>query len=174
LRKIVHAACPGVTETMKWSFPHFEYKGILCSMAAFTRHCSLNFWKGALLGIDGNKASEAMGQFGRIASREDLPSDRTLINLVKQAAALNEQGVKAPREKTTAKPAARPPADLLSALKKNRKALATFEAFSPSHRREYIEWITEAKSDATRQRRLQTTIEWLSEGKGRNWKYERS
>lgn len=171
VRKVVHAGCPAVAETMKWSFPHFEYHGILCSMAAFKAHCAFGFWKGGLLSDVGVGSAEAMGQFGRITSVDDLPDERTLVRLVARAAALNEQGTTAPRPKKHPKPPLATPADLLAALKRNRKALASFESFPPSHQREYVEWITEAKTDATRQRRLETAVAWMATGKRRNWKY---
>jgi uncharacterized protein YdeI (YjbR/CyaY-like superfamily) len=176
IRTVVHSAWPDVEETMKWSFPHFDYKGTVCSMAAFKAHCTFGFWKAQLLtdGGDAGKSREAMGQYGRITSLDDLPDDRTLASLVKKAAALNEAGVTIPRVRKAPKPEVKPPAYLIAALKKNRKALATFEAFPPSHRREYVEWITEAKTDETRQRRVATAVEWMAEGKGRNWKYERA
>jgi len=172
IRNSVHAGCPEVEETMKWSFPHFVYKGMLCSMAAFKVHCSFGFWKGSLLEVPPN--GTPMSQFGRITSLDDLPRSKELTRLVRQAAALNDDGVKIARPKRTApKPAAKAPADLQKALKTNRKASATFTALSPSQKREYIEWITEAKTEATRKKRLVTTVEWLAEGKSRNWKYER-
>jgi uncharacterized protein YdeI (YjbR/CyaY-like superfamily) len=173
IRATVHAACPGVEETIKWRFPHFTYKGMLCGMAAFTQHAALGFWKGSLI-VDGAKDGDAMGQFGRLTKRSDLPSRRALAGYVKKAAQLNEQGVKVPRAAKRAAPKtiAMPP-DLSAAFKKNRKALVTFEALSPSHRREYLEWITEAKAEATRGRRVSQAIEWMAEGKSRNWKYER-
>lgn len=172
LRDVVHAACPGVEETMKWGAPHFMYRGMLCGMSAFKAHCTFGFWRGRLI-VEGNgRNAEAMGQFGRITALADLPSRTVLAGYVRAAMALNEQGVKSPtRSKRTPKPEAKVPRDLAAALGKNRKARATFEGFSPSRRREYIEWITEAKADATRERRLATTIEWLAEGKSRNWKY---
>lgn len=176
IRKAVHAGCPDVEETMKWSFPHFVYKGVLCSMASFKAHCGFGFWKSSLLENDGGgaKSSEAMGQFGKITSVDDLPSSRQLVSLVRKAAALNDQGVKAPRRtKGVPKPPPTAPADFMKALRANRQALAAFTACSPSHKREYIEWIREAKSDETRQRRMATALEWLSEGKSRNWKYSR-
>jgi hypothetical protein len=175
IRKAVHAGCPAVEETMKWRFPHFVYKGMLCSMASFKEHCAFGFWKGPLLGHDGPgaKSSEAMGQFGRITSVDDLPGSRQLVALVRKAAALNDQGVKVPRKKSAAKPPPTAPADFMKALRLNARALAAFNAFSASHKREYIEWITEAKSHGTRQRRMATAVGWLSEGKSRNWKYER-
>lgn len=174
IRKTVHAACPGVEETMKWSFPHFDYKGMLCSMASFKEHCAFGFWKAALLKDGGipAKSAEAMGQFGRITSVSDLPSDRVLAALIKKAVSLNDEGVKAPKRKAAPKKPLAVADNLAAALRKNRKALAAFEAFSPSHRREYIEWIAETKTDETRQRRIATAIEWLAAGKSRNWKYE--
>lgn len=175
LRKVVHAGCPDVVETMKWSSPHFDYKGMLCGMSAFKEHCAFGFWKGSLIGIGGlGESQEAMGQFGRITSIDDLPDEKKLIALVKKAAKLNEEGVKVPRAPRTPRPATVDVPDyFLSALKKNKKALSAFESFSPSHKREYVEWISDAKQDATRERRMATALEWLSEGKSRNWKYER-
>ena len=176
LRKVVHSACPEVEETMKWSFPHFVYKGMLCSRASFKQHCAFGFWRGSLV-LDGNGAAAggAMGQFGRITRLSDLPPKKVLAGYVKKAAALNEAGVtartpKAPR--TTKKPLVVPDY-VMAALRKNKKALATFEGFSPSHRREYVEWITEAKGEDTRRRRLEQAVEWMAEGKPRNWKYAR-
>jgi uncharacterized protein YdeI (YjbR/CyaY-like superfamily) len=174
LRDAVHAASPAIEETIKWSSPHFTYNGMLCSMAAFKQHCAFGFWKGKLVVDDtGTNFDEAMGQFGRIENVRDLPPKRTLTAYVKKAMTLNEAGVKSPtRAKRAAPRAALPvPDDLAVALKKNRKAAKTFDAFSPSHRREYIEWITEAKREATRAERLATAIGWLAEGKTRHWKY---
>jgi uncharacterized protein YdeI (YjbR/CyaY-like superfamily) len=171
IRKVVHSAVPGVQETMKWSFPHFDYKGIFCAMASFKQHATFGFWKGSLLAeklptVD----EEAMGQFGRITSLADLPADRTLARIVKAAAKLNDDGVKVVRV-TRPKKAIPPPADLMAALEKKPRALAAFKAFSPSQQREYVEWITEAKQDATRASRLSTAVGWIGEGKQRNWKY---
>ena len=168
LRELVHKGCPGVEETIKWGMPAFDYHGILAGMAAFKAHCAFNLWKGSMLGADNR---DAMGQFGRIASRSDLPKDSVLVGYVREAARLNEEGVKAPRKPREPKKPVETPADLASALKKNAKARATYEAFSPSHKREYVEWITEAKSEETRRKRLDTAIEWMSEGKSRMWKY---
>jgi uncharacterized protein YdeI (YjbR/CyaY-like superfamily) len=174
LRDLVHAACPDVEETMKWSFPHFMYKGMMCSMASFKEHCAFNFWKSALIVKTGGTAVEAaMGQFGRITQVSDLPSKKVLSGYVKEAMKLNEAGVKAPSRMKPKTPKAElvVPDDLASALQANQKARATFENFSPSHKREYVEWLTEAKTQATRARRLETAIEWMAEGKPRNWKY---
>ncbi len=172
LRKVVHAGCPQVQETMKWSMPHFDYKGVMCGMAAFKEHCGFGFWKADLI-LDRNKYPEkGMGSFGCIKSLQDLPDEKTLIGYVKKATALNETGIKVPGRAEPKKRAPLPvPDDFAAALKKNAKARTTLENFSPSHRREYIEWITEAKREETRQQRLATAIKWLAEGKARNWKY---
>jgi len=172
LRKLVHETCPDVTETLKWSMPSFEYKGILCGMASFKAHCTLMFWKQSLLESDAfPKNKTAMGSFGRITSLKDLPKDTVLKKLLKQAMKLNDDGVKVTKPKQEKKELVVPDI-LLEALAKNDKAAETFDAFPPSCKREYVEWITEAKTDATRDKRLATTMEWLSEGKRRNWKYE--
>jgi uncharacterized protein YdeI (YjbR/CyaY-like superfamily) len=177
LRALVHKACPEATETMKWSFPHFEYKGILCSMAAFKQHCSFGFWKFSLMKDDKkllNKVGNTdMAAFDRISSMDDLPSDKILIAYIKEAARLNDEDIKVEKPKKPAKKELPIPPALAAALKKNKKAATTFENFAPSHRREYIEWINEAKTEDTRNRRVETTIEWVAEGKGRNWKYEK-
>ena len=164
IRKAVHAGCPQVTETLKWSTPTFEYKGILCGMAAFKAHCVLGFWKGTLLKTPVRD---------RFESIDDVPSEAALVKLVKEAAALNDAGVKVPRATRSPKKPVSAPSYMRAAIKKNKKAQATFAAFSPSCKREYIEWITEAKTDDTRARRLATAIEWMAAGKVRNWKYVR-
>jgi uncharacterized protein YdeI (YjbR/CyaY-like superfamily) len=173
LREVVHAACPEVEETMKWSFPNFMYKGILCSMASFKEHCAFGLWKGSLvLNKNGDYTKEGMGHLGRITKLSDLPSKKVLTGYIKEGMKLNDAGVKSPtRSKPKQPKEVVVPEELTSALAKNKKALATFEKFSPSHKREYIEWITEAKTEATRTRRLETAIEWMAEGKPRNWKY---
>lgn len=173
LREVVHEGCPEAEETLKWGMPSFVHEGILCHMAAFKAHCAFGFHKSALLFGDGPKQQEAMGNLGRVTAIADLPPKRELLRLVKAARKLNVGKVAAPRTKTAPKPPVEPPADLLAALAANAKARATFEGFPPSHRREYVEWITEAKQEATRQRRLAQAVEWMAEGKSRNWKYER-
>jgi len=171
-RSIVHGACPDVEETMKWSFPHFDYKGVMCSMAAFKAHAAFGFWKGSLV-TGGPRREDAMGHFGRITKRSDLPSKAVLAGFVRKAAALNDRGVKVARAPKRAPKPVTVPAELAAALTKSAKARAGFDALSPSHQREYIEWITGAKSDETRDRRLAQAIAWMAEGKSRNWKYER-
>jgi uncharacterized protein YdeI (YjbR/CyaY-like superfamily) len=170
IRKLVHAAVPEVEEAMKWSFPHFLHKGMLCSMASFKKHCAFGFWKESLV-LNGSGERDAMGQFGRITSLDDLPADRRLSGYIKKAAALNDEGVKVVRKRPAGKKALVVPADLEAALKGNKDARRTFDAFSPSNRREYVEWLTEAKTDRTRQKRLDTAVAWMAEGKSRNWKY---
>lgn len=174
LRKVVHSGCPAVEETIKWGFPHFVYKGNIAAMAAFQRHCSFGFWKGPLIfGGERPRQDEAMGQFGRIAKAGDLPNEKTLIAYVRKAAELNDAGVKVPRlVKPKRARGLDIPDDFSAALKKNSPARKTFEGFSMSKRREYVDWVTEAKREETRRQRLATSIEWLAQGKTRMWKYQ--
>ena len=172
IRKAVHKGCPGVEEELKWRHPAFIYKGILAGVAAHKAHVTFGFWKASVMNDRlGEKAAEAAGQFGRIASVDDLPGERELAAMVKEAAALHDRGVKAPRKKTAPKPRLDAPPDFLAALEKNKKARQAYDAFSPSHKREYLEWILEAKRDETRAKRVATAVEWMAEGKPRNWKY---
>lgn len=173
IRTTVHEACPAVDEAMKWSFPHFLCKGMLCSMAAFKAHAAFGFWKGSLV-LGGAAGADAMGQFGRLTKVSDLPSKRELAALIKKAAALNDDGVKVERTPRAPRKAPAMPAELAAALEVDKKAAAAFEAFSPSHRREYMEWIGEAKGDETRKKRVKTALAWLAAGKPRNWKYMRT
>ncbi|NVM77397.1 uncharacterized protein YdeI (YjbR/CyaY-like superfamily) [Duganella sp. SG902] len=174
LRAVVHAACPEVEETMKWSFPHFMYKGMMCSMASFKAHCAFGFWKAELLMADDEVKREAMGHFGRITSVKDLPSKKVLAGYIKQAMKLNDDGVAAPARAKPATPRALEiPDDLSAALDAVPAARRHFDAFSPSKQRDYAEWLTEAKTEATRARRREQAIAWIAEGKSRNWKYEK-
>src|SRR6185295_3953584 len=126
IRRAVHTACPEVTETIKWSMPAFEYKGPLVGMAAFKEHCTLGFWKGSLMKtVPADKRTDAMGQFGRFESLDDVPADAALVKMVKEAAALNDAGVKVARERKAPKAPAKAPAYMLAALKLNKKAFAT-------------------------------------------------
>jgi len=179
IRELVHAACPEVEEKMKWSFPHFDYKGeMMCSMAAFKQHAAMGFWKATLM-KDGTlhemaKSEEAMGHIGRITSLKDLPSDKKLTAYIKEAMKLNELGIKLPaKAKNTEKKTIEVPDYFLKAIKKDKKAFQVFEAFAYSHKKEYLQWITEAKTEDTRNKRMATAIEWIRDGKGRNWKYEK-
>jgi uncharacterized protein YdeI (YjbR/CyaY-like superfamily) len=176
IRKVVHKACPEVKETMKWGFPHFEHKGIICSMASFKKHASFGFWKGSVM-KDSNQLLTVMGdtdmaRFDKLTSVEDLPSDKILIAYIKEAVRLNEEGIKLPTKEKSKRMEIPMPEELSAALRRNKKALITYEQLSPSHKREYLEWITEAKTEATREKRLDTTIEWLAEGKSMHWKYQ--
>ena len=177
LRALVHEACPDVEETMKWSMPSFLHEGrILCGMAAFKGHCTFGFWhKGMVevLGKDAAKGGTAMGSFGRITAMDDLPKEKVLLRYIREAVKLgaSDEPARTKPERKPAGPVA-VPADLEKALKGNAAAASTFRSLSPSHRKEYVEWITEAKRDETRRKRLATTLEWLAEGKSRNWKYE--
>lgn len=176
IRKLVHKACHQVEETMKWGFPHFEYKGIICSMAAFKKHASFGFWKGSVM-KDSNELLTMVGdtdmaRFDKLTSVEDLPSDKVLIAYIKEAVRLNEEGVKLPIKEKSKRMEIPMPEEFSAVLRRNKKALTTYERLSPSHKREYLEWITEAKTEATREKRLDTTIEWLAEGKSMHWKYQ--
>jgi uncharacterized protein YdeI (YjbR/CyaY-like superfamily) len=177
VRRLVHKGCPEVVEELKWGFPHFEYHGILCSMAAFKKHCAFGFWKASLM-EDPHKllsrmGKTAMGNFGRIERRTDLPSDRVMLDYIKEAVRLNKEGVKIARKRFTGTRELEVPAYFMAALEKNMRALKTFEGFSFSHRKEYVEWITEAKTEETRKKRMASAIEMLADGKSRHWKYER-
>lgn len=178
LREIVHEVCPDVEETVKWSFPHFDYKGVMCSMAAFKQHAVFGFWKASLMKdktLMENAASEtAMGHLGRIKSLRDLPSDKVLKSYIKEAMELNEAGAKVARTKPVAARKISVPAYFKKAIEANTRAAKTFDAFSPSNKKEYVEWVTEAKSDETRAKRIKTAVEWMAEGKIKNWKYVRN
>jgi uncharacterized protein YdeI (YjbR/CyaY-like superfamily) len=169
IRRAVHAGCPEVVETIKWGVPAFEYKGPLCGMAAFKAHCLLGFWKHPLMKTVKRAGA---GEFGRIESIDAMPTHAAIVKMVREAVGLNDAGVKVPRV-SKPKPPLETPAAMMAAIRKNRKAHQTFAAFSPSCRREYVEWITDAKTDQTRNRRITQAVEWIAEGKRRNWKYER-
>jgi uncharacterized protein YdeI (YjbR/CyaY-like superfamily) len=174
LRQAVHEGCPDVVETIKWSMPFFTIEGrILAHMAAFKQHCGFGFWRGRQVAGRG-KDGEAMGQFGRIESVADLPPRRELVRLVKLAVAAPEPPAakKTLGRKDESKPSLPVPESLDAGFRRNPVARANFEKLANSHRREYIEWIVTAKRDETRERRVAQTIEWLAEGKTRNWKYE--
>lgn len=176
LRELVHNACPQVEEKIKWSFPCFEYKkAILCHMASFKQHCSFGFWLGSVMddpdGILNSSGESAMGQLGRITSLKDLPSDDIMIRYIHQAMHLIDSGVKLSKKDPAEKKELVISEEFNNALDANDKARATFENFSYSNKKEYVEWINDAKTEATRVKRLETAIEWLSEGKIKNWKY---
>jgi uncharacterized protein YdeI (YjbR/CyaY-like superfamily) len=175
LRGVVRAAVPEAEETIKWGMPHYVHHGILCCIAGFKGHCAIHV-RGAEELLGGDARDDAMGQFGRITAISDLPPRATLAKVLKAAAARNEakEKGKAPRAARRApKPEAKVPPDLAAALKRYAGARATFQGFSPSRRREYVEWIVEARSEETRLRRLAQAVAWMAEGKSRNWKYEK-
>ena len=175
LRELVHKACPDVSETIKWGFPHFEYKGILCSMAGFKNHCSFGFWKAALMEDKANilhvVEKHSMGHLDKITDLSDLPPDKILVSYIRQAVKLNEDDVKLVPRKVVPDKKLTVPTYFLKAVKSNSAAFATFENFSYTNKKEYVEWVEDAKTDATRQKRLDTAIDWMAEGKIRNWKY---
>lgn len=178
LRKLVHAACPGVEETIKWRMPFFTRNGVIVSgMAAFQAHCALHFWKASAV-VDGapEAKSGAMGEFGRVTSLADLPSDAVLTNYIRKAAELNEERAKSPAVKKLSpkqSEAVAVPDYLRAALQKSPRAQATFDALSNSGQKDYVVWITEAKRKETRDRRMTLALEWLEEGKPHNWKYRK-
>jgi len=182
IRELIHKSVPNIEETIKWSRPFFELKGvILGNMSAFKEHCSFGFWGeeiGAVLREAKVVQDGGMGSLGRITALKDMPSDKQMLSFLKQAAAFIETGnytspiaarnkvVKAP------KPAPDAPAELIQALKANKAAAKVFANFSPSCKREYVEWIAEAKRPETREKRVTQAVEWIAEGKQRNWKYQ--
>lgn len=172
-RKLFHQACPQIEEKIKWGFPSFEYKGMVGGFAAFKQHATFGFWKQGLLKDPRGylKAGQINGMGTKLTSVKDLPPDKVILDFIRQAVALNENGIKVARK--PAGPAKRlpVPADLKAALAKNKKAAATFESFPPSSCNDYVQWLVEAKQEETRARRLATTMEWLAEGKPRHWKY---
>lgn len=178
IRELVHKACPEVEEKMKWSFPHFDYKGeMMCSMAAFKQHAAFGFWKAALMKDpilrETAQSEVAMGHLGRLTSLKDLPSDKKMTAWIKEAMKLNEEGKKVIKPKTAEKKELVVPDYFSKAISKNKKAQKKFDEGSYSFRKEYVLWVAEAKTEETRNSRLKTSIEWISEGKARNWKYER-
>lgn len=178
LRQLVHEGCPEVEETIKWGMPSFDYKGPFFSIASFKEHCAFGFWKAKLLKDPKhyltpryNAGGEAMGNFGKVKTFKDLPPDRAIVDFIKQAKKLNDDGVKLPAKPKTVKRELVIPTYFTKELKSNKKAFATFKAFSLSNKSEYVLWVTEAKTEATREKRLKSALEWMAEGKIRNWKY---
>ena len=171
LRKWAHQYCPECEETLKWSAPHFTYKGkMYCGMSAFKEHCAFGFWH-PLMRRDDNSL-EGMGSFGKIHSLADLPKEGEFARMAREAMKLTDEGVKAPPRDMKPRAKLVVPADLKAALASNKKAGETFEAFPYSCKKEYLDWITEAKRDETRTARLAQAVTWMAEGKRRHWKYE--
>lgn len=179
IRKLIHKNCPDVTETLKWGMPAFEYKGPFMGFAAFKKHFALFFWKGAIMKdsnvLMGNNTKGSMGNLGKVESIEDLPKDSVLARWIKEAKKLNDDGVKIDKKEKPKheRKEYKMPAYFQKELNRNKKAKLAFEGFPPSHKREYLEWIIEAKTEETRNKRMATAIEWITEGKSRNWKYQK-
>lgn len=179
IRELVHKACPDVEEKIKWGMPFFDYKGeMLCHMASFKQHAVMGFWKAALMKdpslLKQAQSETAMGHLGKITSLQDMPSDKKITSWIKEAMQLNDKGIKLPsKTKVTEKKELLVPDYFLKALAQNKKAKQAFDNFAYSHRKEYVNWVTEAKTEVTRDKRMATTLEWLAEGKSRLWKYEK-
>ncbi len=174
VRGAFHKGCPDLEERLKWGVPSFEYKGLMGGMAAFKAHVAWGFWRHKEM-ADPRKIfqGDAMMSGGKIVDADQLPPETVMVEYVKRAAKLNDAGPVKRAATAKAKPPVKVPSSFAKVLKRNPKALATFEGFAPSHKREYVEWIVEAKQEATRERRIATAIEWLVKGKSRNWKYEK-
>jgi uncharacterized protein YdeI (YjbR/CyaY-like superfamily) len=178
LRQVIHKACPKIEETIKWGFPNFMYQGaILCSVASFKQHCSFGFWKASLMSdphrFFSSNPKPAMGNFGQLKNKKDLPTEKILISYIKEAMTLNENQVKA-SSKPVVKKDLTVPDFFKKALNKNKTALKIFDSFSYTNKKEYVDWLAEAKTEETRNKRILLAIEWIKEGKIRNWKYIKS
>lgn len=177
IRDVVHRASPLINETVKWGMPFFDYKGPICMMAAFKQHLGFGFWKASRLNdpkglLQGSDEEAAAGSFGRIVTLDDLPPEEALIDFIHQMIKINESGVKEPKKPSARKAELPMPADFDKLLRANLAAMNNFEKFSPSKKREYLEWFAEAKSEATREKRMEQALEWIAEGKSRHWKYQ--
>jgi len=172
LRRLFHEACPEIEEKVKWSCPSFEYKGMVGGFAGFKAHAAFGFWRQDVL-PDPEGLFKTRGAFGsHLTDVSQLPSDGILKQYIRRAVELNEKGAPA-RFKSKPKPPLKVPSYFMAAVRKNKKALAAFNGFPPSHKREYVDWVVDAKQEVTRNKRLQTAIEWMAQGKARNWKYEK-
>lgn len=174
-RKIVHKTCPDVAEAIKWGIPHFDYKGdFMCVMASYKAHCSFTFIKAEIMKDERLKESKQFKPvqrfLGKITNLKDLPTEKEFVSMLKEAMALNEKGVKVVAEKSDKPKILETPDYLLKALKQNPKAKEVFESKSNSFRKEYIGWITDAKTEETRTKRIAEALEWMADGKSRFWK----
>ena len=157
--------------------PFFDYKGeMMCHMASFKQHCAFGFWKGSIMKDpvlrETAQSEEAMGHLGRITSLKDLPSDKKIISWIKEAMVLNDNGIKLPPKVKPAETKELAAPDYFTkAIAKNKTAKKVWDAFPPGKKKDYITWITEAKTEDTRNKRMETAVEWIAEGKARNWKY---
>jgi uncharacterized protein YdeI (YjbR/CyaY-like superfamily) len=179
IRELVHKACPEVEEAIKWSMPFFVVRGVVLGhMAAFKQHCAIGLWgpeMNAILNEAGLHSENGMGSLGKITSLKDLPADKKMLGYYRHAAELIVSGQRTKslvRTKKSVKPAAEVPSELSAALKKNKAAAKVFAAFSPSCKREYADWIADAKRPETKEKRVAQAVDWIAEGKQRNWKYQ--
>jgi len=179
IRELAHKACPDVDEEIKWSMPFFVLRGVILGhMAAFKQHCAIGLWgpeMNAILNADGLHSEDGMGSLGKITNLEDLPADKKMLGYYRHAAELILAGKRTKsleRTAKTRKAAPKVPAEFTAALKKNKAAAKVFAGFSPSCQREYSDWIVEAKRPETKEKRIAQAIEWIAEGKQRNWKYQ--
>lgn len=177
-RQLIHDNCPDVTEAIKWGFPHFDYKGdFMCVIASYKNHCSLTFLKAELMSdarLKDSKALKPIQRFlGKVTGLSDLPPDEEFVGMLKEAMALNEKGIKVIAPKSDKPKVLETPDYFSEKLAGNVKAKTVYESKSDSFRKDYIIWISDAKTDATRQKRMEEAIEWIAEGKGRFWKYEK-
>jgi uncharacterized protein YdeI (YjbR/CyaY-like superfamily) len=176
LRILIHHADARIVETIKWGMPFFDFKGSVCHIAAFKHHCAFGFWKGSLIEDEFNifeKNTSNMGMLGKIKSLADLPDDEILIAYIQQAIQLNEDGVKLPTKPKLTPQELIIPQYFIDALQEDSLAMKVFQNFSASNKKDYVLWLEEAKTESTRQKRLETSIEWISEGKSRMWKYKK-
>lgn len=178
LRAIIHETCPDVGEDIKWGTPHYSYKGDhLCMLGSFKNHCSFSIYKAEFLKDEkiaaSVKAGKKFGYMDKVKSVSELPSTETLISLIKEAMSINEQGIKKVIPVSDKPKTLETPDYLLDALAANEKAKAVWESKSDAFRKDYLVWIIDAKTDATRQKRIEQSLEWLADGKGRFWQYEK-
>ncbi len=177
-REVIHTACPDAEEKIKWGMPFFDYADdMMCNMAAFKNHAAIGFWKAAIMKdpvlVATAKAETAMGHFGQLKTVKDLPADKKLTGWIKEAMKLNEEGIKVPaKPKSAAKKEIDVPDYFKVAIAKNKKAAVVFNSFSYSNKKEYVAWVTEAKTEATREKRIASAIALMEEGKTRHWKYQ--
>jgi hypothetical protein len=168
LRQLIHEAAPEVEEAWRWDKPHFDNAGIMVGLCAFKEHVAVWFHKGALL-KDTKKLFEATARTEEKGMRAyklhegDKINEAAFLDLVKQAVAVNDKGTKL-REAKPTKKALVVPEDLEQVLRKDPTAWANWEAFPVGHRRAYVEWVTDARQEETRKRRIAQSLEKIREG----------
>lgn len=171
LRSVLNNPNFDIKEDWKWGAPNFNNEGMICWLAHFRNHVGMNFFKGTLIKDKYNLFTHYREEKG---NRQLKFSDINQIipeqieYYIEEAIKLNQENIKVVKKEIDTSL----PLDLETELNNNPKAKMFFESLAPSYKRDYIEWIEEAKREATRTKRLATTMEWLSEGKKKNWKYE--